>query len=73
VSLTKFPRLAVFPLWFLAIASVANGVVHPFLSLAVWDYFPGLWSSPLVGILGVVLVSTLVSATRATGNRHGVA
>jgi len=45
VSLIKFPRLATFPLWFLAIASVANGVVHPLLSLAVGGYFPGLWSS----------------------------
>jgi len=73
VSLTKFPRLSIFPLWFLAIASVVNGVVHPVLSLTQGDYFPGLWSSLLVGGLGVVLVSTLVSATRAMGNHNGVA
>lgn len=72
-SLTKFPRLAVFPLWFLAIASVANGIVHPLLSLMVAGYFPGLWSSLLVGILGVVLVSALAAATRVTSNNHGVA
>lgn len=63
-SLTRFPRLATFPLWFLAIGSVANGVVHPLLSLAVGGYFPGLWSSPVVGIFGAVLASTLASATR---------
>ncbi len=72
-SLIKFSRLAAFPLWFLAIASVANGVVHPLLSLAVGGYFPGLWSSPVVGILGVVLVNALTSATRARSNHHGVA
>ncbi len=72
-SLINFPRPAAFPLWFLAIASVANGVVHPLLSLAVGGYFPGLWSSPVVGILGVVLVSALASATRARSNHHGVA
>ncbi len=71
-TLTKFPRLAAFPLWFLAIASVANGVVHPLLSLVVGGYFPGLWSSPVVGILGVVLVSALASATQARNNHHGV-
>jgi len=72
VSLAKFPRLAAFPLWFLAMASVANGVTHPVLSLVVGGYFPGLWSSPLVGILGVVLVSRLISATRKMDSQHGV-
>ena len=73
VNLARFPRLAAFPLWFLAIASIANGVVHPLLSLAAGGYFPGLWSSPIVGILGVVLVGTLASATRATSDHHAVA
>jgi hypothetical protein len=72
-SLIKFPRLAAFPLWFLAMASVANGVVHPLLSLSVGGYFPGLWSSPLVGILGVLLLIALASATRAMSDHHGVA
>ncbi len=72
-SLIKFPRLATFPLWFLAIASVANGVVHPLLSLAVGGYFPGLWSSPAVGILGVILVNALASATRTRSKHHGIA
>jgi hypothetical protein len=64
--LAKFPRAAAFPLWFLAIASTANGIVHPLLSLAVAGYFPGLWSSPLLGIAGVVLLRALASATTAT-------
>jgi len=70
-SLARFPRFGVFPLWFLAIASVANGVFHPLLSLASRGYFPGFWSSPLVGILGVVLVRDLATATRASSSQHG--
>jgi len=69
--LKTYPRAAVFPIWFLGVASAANGVVHPALSLVTSGYFPGLWSSPLVGILGVALLRALVSATRQSGARHG--
>jgi len=69
--LKRYPRAAVFPIWFLGIASVANGVVHPALSLATSGYFPGLWSSPVVGILGVVLFRALASTTRQPGASHG--
>jgi hypothetical protein len=72
-SLGKFARVAAFPLWFLAIASAANGVAHPLLSLAVAGYFPGLWSSPLVGLLGVVLLRALADATSARGSFQDVA
>lgn len=58
------PRVALFPLWFLAIASAANGVAHPLLAVASGGYFPGLWSSPLVGIMGVLLLRTLGSFSR---------
>jgi hypothetical protein len=58
--------------WFLAIACVANGVIHPILSLAVAGYFPGLWSSPLVGILGVGLLRSMALATSANGRTYGV-
>jgi hypothetical protein len=61
------PRILWFPLWFLAIASVVNGIVHPILSLAAGSYFPGLWTSPLVGIAGVVLLRAL---TRITSRRY---
>lgn len=56
-------RVALFPLWFLGIAAVANGVVHPVLALAAADYFPGLWTSPLVGCAGYLLVRELLTAT----------
>jgi hypothetical protein len=65
-AIAKLRRAVTFPLWFLAIASVANGIAHPLLAWAVGGYFPGLWSSPLVGILGFVLLRKLVFATRST-------
>lgn len=57
------PRILWFPVWFLAIASVANGIVHPVLSVVSGGYFPGLWTSPLVGIAGVVLLRALIRLT----------
>ncbi len=41
-----------------------NGVVHPLLAVASGGYFPGLWSSPLVGIVGVLLLRALGSFSR---------
>lgn len=64
--LDVYPRAALFPIWFLAIASTANAIVHPLLALATGGYFPGLWSSPLVGVVGLVLLRTLASATRSS-------
>jgi hypothetical protein len=63
-AIAKLPRAVTFPIWFLAIASVANGIAHPYMAIVVGGYFPGLWSSPLVGILGFVLLRKLVIATR---------
>jgi len=48
-------RPAFFAIWFFIIAMVANGVAHPLLAVAVGGYFPGLWTSPLVGLIGVFL------------------
>lgn len=56
-------RLAWFPLWFLALASMANGVVHLILAAASGGYFPGLATSPLVGVAGVVLTRRMIEAT----------
>jgi hypothetical protein len=58
-------RPALFPLWFLAIAGAANGVAHPLMSVAVGGYFPGLATSPLIGVLGVVLLRRLLAVTQA--------
>jgi len=58
-------RAALFPLWFLAIACVANAVVHPVLSIRAGGYFPGLVTSPLVGVVGVLLLRRLLQVTNA--------
>lgn len=52
-------RLALFPVWFLAVACALNGVAHPLLALVAGGYFPGLWTSPLAGIVGAALLPRL--------------
>lgn len=49
--------------WFLALASILNGVAHPTFSILVGGYFPGLYSSPVVAILGTLLLMRLYNAT----------
>lgn len=56
-------RAALFPIWFFAIASIANGVAHPILAVAVRGYFPGLITSPLVGAIGVLIWMRLKALT----------
>lgn len=41
-----------FAAWFLAIASCANGIAHPLLAVASGGYFPGLATSPFIGLAG---------------------
>lgn len=41
--------------WFFSLAAMANGVAHPLLALQAGGYFPGVWTSPVLGVLGVVL------------------
>jgi len=60
-------RLALFPIWFFALAMCLNGIAHPLLSLWVQGYFPGLISSPLVGLVGLVIIRKLYSLTAPTG------
>ena len=55
---------AFFAAWFLAIAGALNGVAHPLLALAAGGYFPGLVSSPFIGLAGVWLWFLLREATR---------
>ncbi len=62
-GVTAGRRAALFPLWFLAIASLANGVAHPLLSARTGGYFPGLFTSPLVGVVGFALVRQLLLVT----------
>ncbi len=60
-------RIGLFPLWFLGLASAANGVVHPLIAIRLGGYFPGLLTSPLVGVAGVVLLRRLAGVTREPG------
>lgn len=63
LALRRFFRVAIFPAWFLALAGVVNGVAHPLLALRVGGYFPGLSTSPLVFVAGLLLVQELRRAT----------
>lgn len=63
-GMTSRHPITLFPLWFLGIAGVANGLAHPVLSLYVGGYFPGLVTSPLVGVAGVLLLSRLNRVTQ---------
>jgi hypothetical protein len=63
VGLQRGWRLSLFPVWFFAIASMVNGIGHPVLSILVRRYFPGLLTSPLVGVEGVLLWRRLWAAT----------
>jgi len=66
-------RAALFPLWFLGIASLLNGVAHPTLSALTGGYFPGLVTSPVVGVRGVLLVRRLLLVTRSVALSPGAA
>ncbi len=63
IGLRRGVRAAFFPAWFFALAGIGNGIMHPACSLAVRGYFPGLFTSPLVGGAGVLLCRRLWAAT----------
>ena len=67
-------RAALFPLWFLGIAGAVNLVAHPLLALAEGGYFPGLWTAPLCGLSGGLLLRGLTSLTddRSSGGTGGI-
>ncbi len=65
-ALAALPRAALFPLWFLAIGCLVNVVAHPALSILEGGYFPGLATSPVVGLLGVMLVRSLIGITTSS-------
>lgn len=62
-GLARRYELALFPLWFLGIASIANGVAHPLLALYDGGYFPGLATSPIVAVVGALLLAQLWRVT----------
>jgi len=52
-----------FAAWFLAIAGMANAIVHPLLAIAQGGYFPGLVTSPVSGVASLWLWLRLRQAT----------
>jgi hypothetical protein len=54
---------ALFPIWFLGIGGAVNCVAHPLLALAAGGYFPGLFTCPLSGLTGILLLRQLASST----------
>jgi len=59
--------VAVWPLWFLGMAAVLNVIAHPILALSAGAYFPGLLTSPLVGVAGILLLRELSAVTARRG------
>ncbi|MCP4308384.1 MAG: hypothetical protein GY788_26590 [bacterium] len=62
-GLARRLQAALFPLWFLGIAGVANGLLHPLLALNAGGYFPGLATSLLMAAIGVLLLAQLARVT----------
>jgi Protein of unknown function with HXXEE motif len=57
-------RAALAALWFLALASLLNGLAHPLLALRAATYFPGLLTAPLLALTGWRLLNRLLLLTR---------
>ena len=55
--------VATCPLWFLALGMMLNLIAHPVLAMRAGGYFPGLLTSPLVGLLGIFLILELLRGT----------
>ena len=66
IGLQRGHRFAMFPVWFFAIAAMVNGIAHPVLAVVARGYFPGLISSPVLGVLGVLLWIRLQGLTRSS-------
>jgi hypothetical protein len=67
LGLRSGARVVIFPLWFLAIAMMLNGIAHPLLAVDAGGYFPGLITAPVLGVAGAVLWMRLLSLTSRDG------
>ena len=59
----RYPALAF--LWFLALASIGNGIWHPLIALATGGYFPGLITSLAMTATGALLLRRLTERPSA--------
>jgi len=57
-------KLAFLAAWFLAIAGLLNGIAHPLMAVSTGGYFPGLLSSPFIGLASFFLWRRLQEATQ---------
>lgn len=64
LGISRRVPMALIPAWFLAIAGTLNGLAHPGMALVAGSYFPGLISSPVVGLACVYLWVVLLRTTR---------
>jgi protein-S-isoprenylcysteine O-methyltransferase Ste14 len=53
------------PVWFLALAAIANGVAHPLLAIRAGGYFPGLFTSPFLAVGGILLWRCMMEITES--------
>ena len=56
-------KAAFFCAWFLALAGILNSVAHPAMAFISGGYFPGLVTSPFIGIAAALLLKRLYLAT----------
>lgn len=56
-------RLAQWPLWFLALALLLNGIAHPVLAVQARGYFPGLVTSVAAFLAGGVMLKWMVGVS----------
>ena len=56
-------KLAFGAAWFLALAAMLNGIAHPIMAIVTAGYFPGLVTSPLIGLGGLYLWQQLTRTT----------
>lgn len=59
-------RRVLFPLWFLCLAGTANMAAHPIFALLDGGYFPGLFSSPFLGVVAIITFRKLLNLTEPT-------
>lgn len=60
IGIRRNYRAAYFPLWFFITGMILNLIAHPLLALANKGYFPGLFTSPLAGIMGIILLNKMI-------------
>ncbi len=73
IGVRKGYRLALFPVWFFAIGAILNGIAHPLLAVVAQGYFPGLITSPVVGVLGLLLWPRLQALTTSSASARSSA